>query len=50
MSKELCKLKKKMLKDELDSYVLLVQNPQYICTKCGRVANKKKSLCSGQKM
>jgi len=49
MGKSLCKLKKE-LKTDIRSYTLLVKSPQYVCDKCGRCANKKKNLCSAQKM
>lgn len=44
MGKTLCDLKKE-LKHDLDGYIQLVCSPRFICTKCGRVANSKKSLC-----
>lgn len=44
MGKELCKLKKS-LKGEVESYMLLVNQPTHVCRKCGRAANKKKLLC-----
>ncbi len=49
MSTELCKLKKS-LKGELPSYILLVNQPRFVCTNCGRVANKKKNLCEPKRM
>ncbi len=49
MSKELCKLKKS-LKKNMKSYVSLVDAPNFVCKKCGRVANAKKNLCDGVKM
>lgn len=45
MGKELCKLKQELLKKDLQSYILLVNQPRYVCENCGRVANKKKKLC-----
>ncbi|WP_192929724.1 hypothetical protein [Alkaliphilus serpentinus] len=49
--KKLCKLvKKDFLKDDLKEYVKLVNKPQYICDKCGRVANDKKNLCSTEEI
>lgn len=47
--KSLCKLKKE-LKNDMKSYTLLVNQPAFVCQKCGRVANKKKNLCSPKKM
>ncbi len=49
MSKTLCELKK-YLKHDLDAYIQLVYPPCFICTKCGRTANKKKYLCHSQKI
>ncbi len=49
MSKSLCKMKKS-LRIDLSDYMLLVNNPTHICTKCGRAANQKKLLCSPKKM
>ena len=45
MPKELCKLKKSLMKDDLDAYCKLVDKPTVVCEKCGRVANKKKFVC-----
>ncbi len=44
MGKELCKLKKSISID-ITSYMLLVNNPTHVCSKCGRAANSKKLLC-----
>jgi hypothetical protein len=44
MSQELCKLKQELKKD-FESYVLLVNDPRFVCRHCGRAANKKKNLC-----
>ena len=49
MSKELCKLKKQ-LKGNLREYMLLVNQPRFVCRKCGRAANSKKNLCSPIKL
>jgi hypothetical protein len=44
--KKLCKLcKNDCLKNGLKDYIKLVNEPSYICKKCGRAANKSKSLC-----
>lgn len=45
MSKELCKLRKSLLKEDLASFMQLVNDPSHMCTKCGRAANSKKLLC-----
>ena len=47
-AKELCKLRKE-LGGDLKTYVLLVNQPRFLCTRCGRMANKKKNLCHPQK-
>ena len=49
MAKSLCKMKKS-LRVDLTEYMLCVNNPTHVCTKCGRVANKKKQLCSPKKI
>ncbi|MEZ4590084.1 MAG: hypothetical protein R3D55_02935 [Chloroflexota bacterium] len=49
MAKSLCKLKKS-LRIDLTEYMLFVNNPTHVCTKCGRAANKKKLLCSPKKI
>lgn len=49
MGKELCKLKKD-LRIDLSEYMLLVNRPTHVCTKCGRAANSKKLLCSPTKI
>lgn len=49
MSKTLCELKRE-LKKEMPTYILLVNQPKFVCTACGRVANKKKNLCQPEKM
>lgn len=30
----------------LDDYKALVDKPNFVCTQCGRVANKEENLCS----
>lgn len=49
MAKSLCKMKKS-LRIDLSAYMLCVNNPSHVCTKCGRVANQKKLLCSPKKL
>ena len=49
MSTELCKLKKS-LKGDLPTYILLVEQPRFVCLNCGRVANKKKNLFDPKRM
>lgn len=31
-------------------YKVLVRNPQFMCTNCGRVANDAKNLCKPEKL
>lgn len=47
MGKKLCKIIKKKVTGE---YVGLVNNPKFICTKCGRVSNTKDSICKSKKL
>lgn len=49
MAKKLCELKK-LLKKDLAEYIINVNQPKFVCTKCGRVANEKKLVCSPAKM
>ena len=43
---KLCKVVKSVsLKKQLDDYKKLVSKPNYVCEKCGRVAQNKESLC-----
>ena len=43
---KLCKLaKKEFMNKNLKEYLELVKSPQFVCTKCGRVAEGKKYLC-----
>lgn len=50
MAKELCKLKKSILKEDIESWMELVNDPTHVCKKCGRAANSKKLLCSPVKI
>ncbi|MEM7453870.1 MAG: hypothetical protein AAF456_05885 [Planctomycetota bacterium] len=49
MAKTLCKIKK-LLKKDLNKYVKHVQAPEFVCEKCGRVANRKGLLCAPVRM
>ena len=44
MANKLCDLKK-LLKKNLKEYVKYVDKPEFVCHKCGRVANERKTLC-----
>jgi hypothetical protein len=46
----MCKLRKKVLKDDPASYISLVEDPHFLCRKCGRVANNRKNLCKPLKL
>jgi putative hemolysin len=50
MATELCKLKKSLLKEDIEAFVLLVNQPTHVCKKCGRAANNKKLLCNPVKI
>lgn len=50
MGKELCKIEEVAIRRDLEAHMKLVNKPKYICKKCGRVANKKKSLCKPTKL
>jgi hypothetical protein len=42
---ELCKWDKDDYRKKLAKLLKLVENPQYVCVKCGRAAAKEKVLC-----
>jgi len=48
--RELCKWKSESYLKELDLLCTIVSSPRFVCTKCGRVADKKKWLCKPQKL
>jgi len=48
MAKELCKNEK--LKKDPGGLARLVQDPRFVCEKCGRSARKKKYLCQSRKI
>ncbi len=43
-AKMLCKWKQEDITKKLGKFSDIVRNPQFVCTKCGRVADKKKWL------
>ncbi len=43
-TKELCKWKQQDITKKFEKFSSIVSNPKYACTKCGRVADKKKWL------
>lgn len=48
--KTLCKLKKEDIALSINKIIKITKKPEYICTKCGRVANEKGYLCHAMKM
>ncbi len=51
MSKKICKLvKDDMMKDDTKKYVKLMNKPNYVCLKCGHVANDEDNLCKPKKI
>ena len=41
----ICNWPKERIKTDLKLLKSIVRNPRYLCTKCGRAANKKQWLC-----
>jgi hypothetical protein len=51
MSKKLCKLVSDgFLDDHTKKYIQMVNEPKYVCMKCGRAANDEDSLCRPKKI
>ena len=48
--KELCKWDKDDIKDKLEKLKKLVDEPRFICRKCGRAANDSDNLCKPEKL
>ena len=42
---KLCKVKKELLKHDLEEFKELVKSPNYLCKKCGRVSNEEQYVC-----
>jgi hypothetical protein len=49
MAKTLCE-RKKALKKDPKAFAKLIDDPQFFCKKCGRVANCKKYVCKPRKL
>ncbi len=47
---KLCELAKPHNQFDMDKILPLVNNPQYVCRCCGRLANKKENLCNPIKL
>lgn len=45
-----CSLSRGMVKDDMTTYLKLVEDPHFICKNCLRVANKKQNLCKPKKI
>jgi hypothetical protein len=46
----MCKLKKEVLKEDLNKYLTFIDKPRYLCKKCGRVANNKINICKAYEL
>ena len=49
MAKTMCKVSKE-LPDSFDKVIGLITNAEFVCKKCGRVANKEDRLCKSYKL
>ena len=45
-----CKVSDEMLDKQVKTYIKLVSDPDFVCEKCHRLANKKKNLCEPKKI
>jgi len=43
--KKMCKWGKVDVEKRFDEFTKMVERPKYACTKCGRVARAKKTVC-----
>ncbi len=50
--KTLCAMvgKNGLSKEDIKKFVKLVDQPEYVCERCGRAANDKKNLCRPAKI
>ncbi|GLP95409.1 hypothetical protein GCM10007895_07150 [Paraferrimonas sedimenticola] len=48
--KAICKWSKSAYQTKFELLLSFVEDPKFICTKCGRAANKKKVLCKPRSM
>jgi len=49
VAKELCKIKKKLKKDP-KAFAEMLEDPRFVCDKCGLAARKKKYVCEARKI
>ena len=47
---KLCELTKPHNKFDMEKIIPLVNDPQYVCRCCGRLANKEENLCNPIKL
>jgi hypothetical protein len=47
---KLCELTKPHNQFDMEKILPLINNPQYVCRCCGRLANKEESLCNPIKL
>lgn len=48
--KRMCKWDKTRIEKSFEEFCEMVRVPTHACTKCGRVANRKKSLCKPKEL
>lgn len=41
----MCSLSKKYLSSNKEKYIKFLDNPKFMCTNCGRLANRSSDLC-----
>lgn len=47
MGKTMCKISPK---EDFEKFIESIENPEFYCRSCGRVANKEKRLCKPEKI